>query len=389
MRIDLLYPTLPPSLDGIGDYTAQLAAELARRHDVRVLTAAAAPDGIPGVEIQTVALPGVPAAAGAVPLAEVVDTRRPDWLLVQYNPFSWGRRGLNLHLPLALALLRADGGPRLAVMVHEPRVPVDSLHHAVMATWQGAQLHALGWTADLALFSIERWAEQYAGRFGRTRVVHAPVGSNIPLRADSEARGEIRRALGLDGAFVVGLFGSAHPSRLLGFARAALDAITRAGHAPHVLYVGPHGARVREALGDAAPLRDAGALPAADVSRCLSAMDLYLAPFRKGVSARRGSFMAALQHGLPTVSTSGVHTGDALRAQDGRAFLLAPDDDAARFGQIAAELARDAALRRRIARAGQALYDDRFDWPCVAAAVEAGMAGLCPTSTRVLLSSPG
>src|ERR1700709_1764891 len=50
MRIDLIYPTLPPAIDGIGGHTVLLAAALADRgHEVRILTRRRpqTPPGIP------------------------------------------------------------------------------------------------------------------------------------------------------------------------------------------------------------------------------------------------------------------------------------------------------------------------------------------------------
>jgi glycosyltransferase involved in cell wall biosynthesis len=95
-------------------------------------------------------------------------------------------------------------------------------------------------------------------------------------------------------------------------------------------------------------------------------MDLYLAPFRDGVSARRGSFLAGLQHGLATVSTTGPQTDAFLDAQDGVAFLLAPDDDLSAYENHVLTLVEDDALRARIAAGGRALYEEVFSWPRIA-----------------------
>ena len=52
MRIDLLFPVLPPTLDGIGDHTARLSSALAAHADVRVLAAQVDAERIPDVEVQ-------------------------------------------------------------------------------------------------------------------------------------------------------------------------------------------------------------------------------------------------------------------------------------------------------------------------------------------------
>src|SRR5689334_17096209 len=127
-RLHLIAAALPPKLDGIGDYTALLAAELSAQADVTILTAAAArpPAPIANVEIRGVFDPRCPATAGAI--VNEITRGRPDWVVLQYNPFAYGRRGLNLHLPRAMRRIRSlSPGTRVAVMFHETYVPLNSL----------------------------------------------------------------------------------------------------------------------------------------------------------------------------------------------------------------------------------------------------------------------
>ena len=361
MKIHLVFPTLPPALDGIGDYTARLAAELqARKHEIKILTAPPASDVLSDVKIETAFAVEPPQATW--PLWNAVRRDPPDWLVVQYNPFSYGRWGFNPFLPLLLRRLkRQHPFLRLAVMVHEPFVPVEDWRTALMTTWQRGQLWALGRAADIVFFSIAPWAERFQSWFPGTPVHHLPVSSNVPRTSVSKR--VVREELGLaPDEFVVGVFGSAHPSRLLHFIRAAVETTEADVGALRVLYVGAAGARVREALGEVLMI-DAGALSAADVSRHFAAMDLYLAPFRKGVSTRRGSFLVGLQHGVATLSTHGIHTDEMLLEQNGAAFLLASDADPNGYARLAATLARDEKRRREMGAVGQIFFEDSFSWP--------------------------
>ena len=359
MKIHLVFPTLPPALDGIGDYTAHLAAELQdRKHEVKILTAPSAVDGVP--DVKTEAAFAVEPPQATWPLLDAVRRDPPDWLIVQYNPFSYGRWGFNPYLPLVLRRLK-QRHPflRLAVMVHEPFVPVEDWRTALMTTWQRGQLWALGHTADLVFFSIAPWVDQFQSWFPGTPVHHLPVSSNVPRM--SASRQAVREELGVaPGEFVAGIFGSAHPSRLLHFIQAAIETVKADVGALRVLYVGAAGARVREAL--QVPIIDAGALPAPDVARHFTAMDLYLAPFRKGVSTRRGSFLVGLQQGIATISTHGIHTDEMLLARNGKTFLLAPDAEPDTYARLAATLARDERRRSEMAAAGQAFFENAFSW---------------------------
>jgi polysaccharide biosynthesis protein PslF len=154
-------------------------------------------------------------------------------------------------------------------------------------------------------------------------------------------------------------------------------------------------------------------------SAYLLAADAAAFAFRDGASLRRGSLLAALAHGLPTVSTrrpgaratatvaaedralalaagvasSGVARGDrrrrlagdrrpaagvdaaAVRLRDGEMLLLAPPDDSAGLATALARLADDGALRARLAAGAGALMAE-LAWPRIAAAHRALYADL-------------
>lgn len=363
MRIHLVFPALPPVLNGIGDYTACLAKALSFHAQIKVLTGQGAFDAIDGVAIEQVFSIQRPQDISMLPNAVVHD--RPNWLILQYNPFSYGRWGLNPFLPLAIRRIkRCCPQTRIALMVHEPFVPIKSWKWAIETTWQRWQLWVLARAADLVFFSIDPWVRRFRRWFPKKPVLHLPVGSNIPYVRASRHR--VRRQLGVDeDTLVVGIFGSAHPSHLLHFIRAATKAIAGGSEKLRVLYVGPHGARVRAAL-DGLPLTDTGPLPPKAVSEHFAAMDIFLAPFEDGVSSRRGSFMAGIQHGVATVSTYGAHTDEMLFTQNGGAFLLASDDEIERFTQYTLQLARDAERRARVGQAGRAFYEAHFSWERIA-----------------------
>ena len=363
-RVDIVFPRLPPSLDGIGDYTARFAERLASRCDVRILTAQQDATSIPGVRVRHAF--SIDAPRGITSLFDVVRADPPDWLLLQFNQFSYGRWGFNPYLPITIRRI-ASRVPRtrIAWMAHEDFVPPTSLRWAIMTTWQRLQFWMLGRAADLIFFSIEPWARQYASWFPDTPVHHLPVGSNIPECAVS--RSTARERLGFDDdQFVAGIFGTLRGSRPMSFLRRAVAAMDAAHPNLTVLYVGPDGAQLTTQHLEEAQVRDAGRLPAEDVSVHLTAMDLHLAPFTDGVSTRRGSFMAGLQHGVPTVSTQGKLTDPMLAACDGEAFTLASADNADAFAQAAVTLMHDASKRLRMGKAGKQLYEEAFAFDVIA-----------------------
>lgn len=376
MNIDLVYPTLPPVLNGVGDHTAHLSATLADFGcRVRVITEQARHDPIRGVSVH--AAFSLQRRSGILALAHAVESTPPDWLVVQFEPFSYGHWGYNPYLPLALyRAKRAVPSLRLAVLFHEVYMFPRSTRTGIMTLLHLPQFWITGRLADIALFPVEAWAHRYSRWFPQTVVGHLPVGSNMPL-ADADPA-SVRHQLGISpDAFVVGLFGSAHPSRLLSSVDRALTPVCQARRNVHVLYVGPDGDAVRRSLNSAIPMTDTGPLPGPDVSRCFGAMDLYLAPFQEGVSARRGSFLAGLQHGVATVSTRGLDTGSELLKHDGTAFQLSPADDPGHFAASVAALIHDANERNRIAREGKRYYESRHAWSTLGESLLRSLSEVC------------
>jgi glycosyltransferase involved in cell wall biosynthesis len=361
MRIDIVFPVLPPSLDGIGDHTAQMARILSASCQVRILTAQADAAPISGVEV--VPAFGVDRPWQVQRIVDAVAAQPPDWLVVQFNQFSYGRWGLNPFLPIALRRIRREvPSVRIAWMAHEDFVPATSAKFSLMRLWQKPQFQALGSAADLVFFSIDPWVKAYGPWFPETPVHHNPIGSNMPYVPTDPAA--IRAAHGIeDDVFVAGFFGTLR-ARQLGHIDAALhamsDAAKEAGQAsPALLYVGPDGPALQNAL-PAHNVVDAGRLPAEDVSRHLQAMDLQLTPFIDGVSTRRGSLMAGLQHGLPTLGTHGALTDAILADADGTALCLRPVEDADGFADAAVDLFLNETRRRRMGERGRQLYNEHF-----------------------------
>lgn len=365
-RVTIVAAALPPKLDGIGDYTARLAAELATDPTlhVQILTdRTATPDLIPNVCIEGVFDPDDPPTVNQ--LFEAVKQSPPDWLLLQYNPFSYGRRGLNLHLPKVMRRLRRDvPGLRLAIMFHEMFVPVKHWKFAVMTTYQRWQFHQLCRTGDVLFFSIDPWARHWAKRFPQKPVHHLPVGSNLPRLPISPS--EAKQRLGLPAnEMVLGMFGTAHISRCLHLLRPAAQGVQAAGQQARILYVGPDEPAVRRAAGDI-PIIAGGRLPADDVSRWLSAVDIFLAAYSDGISTRRGAMMAAMQHALAIVGTVNCNTDAELKRLNGTALLLTDVSPPAPFAKAVGILARDAP--RRADMGGRALqwFERHYSWPAIA-----------------------
>jgi glycosyltransferase involved in cell wall biosynthesis len=295
-----------------------------------------------------------------------------DALILHYNPFSWGRRGFAPWLVPTLARLRRRR-PDLVVgiLAHERYVDMNGIRWALMGGWQRVQFLAVLRFADVAWSSIEAWTERLRSQT-RAPVAQIPIASNLPDRR--AARLAARERLGLDGdRHAIAAFGTDHPSRLMGHVEAAVGAVADGGTPVMLLNLGAGAPAVTVHVPGVTVVAP-GRLPPSAVAEHLAAADLYLAPFVDGVSARRTTLMAALQHGLPVVGTDGPLTDTAMReARD--ALLLTPSRDRDAFAAAARALAADEEQLRRRGKAARRLYETHFDWPVACRVALSGLTG--------------
>ena len=302
MNIALLSGAFPPDLDGIGDYTWWLSKTLVEQgHAVTVFTSRGPErEPAPGVDVHPFFDPLD--SRTLAPLPKLLEGGGFDWLIVQYNPFSFGKRGYCPGLIKALnTMKRRSGCPKIAIMFHETMVPRWPWRFAVMRMWQYRQFKQLCRLCDQAFASTERYLKQVKLIGSAVPAKQLAVGSNVPTSKLSKAKARKRLDIPEE-AIVLGVFGSAHMSRLIDWIGRAVRAAYEADNRVKVLYVGADGGKFEPQF-PKMPFRDMGALPMDEVSASLRAMDLLIAPFIDGASTRRGSLIAGLMNGITVLST--------------------------------------------------------------------------------------
>lgn len=341
------------TVDGIRDHTLRLGEELGRR-----------PLAVAELRLRPATAPGGRFGGSVRAWRRLRRLDGDAAVVIQYSPFCYARRGFAPGLPACLLALRATGErPTVALMVHEPYVPMSNWRWALMGLWQRLQLAALRLGADVTFTSIEPWARQFGAQPPWRPVHHLPVGSNFPDAR--EQRAEQRRRLGAGpGDVVLACLGRDHPGWRAGHVVAAANAAARGGRPPVLLNLGAD-APALAGLDPAISLHEPGYLEPYEFAARLAAADLFLAPTLDGVSTRRGSVMAALQHGLAVLGTDGPLTDAVLRAA-APALTLSPVGDPDAFARAAARLAADPDRRSVAGAAARGLYEREFDWPVIA-----------------------
>jgi glycosyltransferase involved in cell wall biosynthesis len=209
-----------------------------------------------------------------------------------------------------------------------------------------------------------------------------PLAPNIPVaRLDGEdVVSAVRASLGLppDARLAV-FFGFLHPVKGLAGLIEAVAAVRRVIPGLRLVVAGGgeshsvHGRgadAMRRGLEDAARRHGVeqqviftGYLPEDDVSRLLRAADAAVFPFDAGVTAKSGSLLAALAHGVPTIATS--PPGALDRPMEVEGVLRVPPRNTAALADALRLVLSDRALATRLAAAGRACAD-RWTWPKIA-----------------------
>lgn len=360
MRILLVYPAHDHPVDGIRDYAIRLIEELRAEGDDAALLRPRR-----GLTLG-------PSLLGALP------RRGETALVLQYNPFAWGRWGMAPSLVLALALVRLLR-PQIRVLltIHEAYVPVRDIRTLAMGGWQRGQLRALLALAHGAVVAAGWLAPVLSRGWPYRPVGHLPASSNLPDERRSRCT---ERALnGYEGRFVIATFTTGHESHLHSHVAYAASAVARACTRPVLLLLLGSNNVAPSDIPEVEQTVTPGYLDAPALARALSTADLFLAPFAEGATTRRTSLMAAMQHGVAIVTTASEFTDRCLT--DGEALAFSAADDCSGFASQAARLAADAPVRAKRAVAGRALYERHFSWPVVCAGLRAAIVAASKPSS--------
>ena len=381
MRIGLITGEFPPMQGGVGDFTRELARALAALgHDVHVLTSrgrGGEPDstGEPYTTHRAVSDWGWGCWRAT---RHWIDKCRPDVVNVQYQAAAYAMRPAIHLLPWWLQQLAHR--PASVVTYHDLKVPY-LFPKAGPLRWQAVL--ALARWSDAAIVTNEQDRLTLSHHPAlATPLALIPIGSNIAVqppagydRAVWRARYDVET-----GDLLLAYFGFLKESKggeTLIRALHKLAVEPPAGMNPHLLMVG--GKVSSSDPTDRAYLRHIEALIAQlgltdrihwtgytlpeEVSANLLAADVCVLPYRDGASFRRGSFMAALTHSRPVVST---HPRVPLpELHDGENILLVPPDDDAALAAAIARLAADLTLRQRLGD-GAGELSRQFTWDRIA-----------------------
>jgi glycosyltransferase involved in cell wall biosynthesis len=184
------------------------------------------------------------------------------------------------------------------------------------------------------------------------------ICSNIPRVATLAPTAELLKAGYSVAPKTVMFFGSGHPSVLFDYVEAAFARLLALDPEVQLIIVGMDARKLHSLCPSLVRfgrnVQTLGFVPARDVSLWLQVAELVLAPLVEGVNARKGTIMAAMQHGRPVVTTRGFHTRDDI-PWDQLCALSSIDREV--YAELSARCFLDSSWRERLGQAARADYE--------------------------------
>jgi glycosyltransferase involved in cell wall biosynthesis len=365
MRIGLVTGEYPPMQGGVGAYSRILAGTFAEQgHDVFVFSSSAARDENPAVRLTNTITRWAPGSLRAV--RRWAHAHRLDVVSLQFETAAFGMSPWIHFLPDVLR------GLPVVTTFHDLLYPYLFPKAGPLRDWIVLRLARK--SAGVIATNHEDMAR--LANLPRARLI--PIGSNITPPSDNLDRQAWRaKATAQDGDYLIGYFGFASRSKGLETLLHALAALRTDGLPVKLVMIGgrtgtsdssntAYAAEIDALISRLAlepVICRTGYITDDEVSAYLRACDLVALPFRDGASYRRGSLMAALQHGCAIITTQPKVEIPTFR--HGQNMLLIPPEDSPALVDAIREMLQSPDKRETL-QLGAEEIAKHFEWDPIA-----------------------
>ncbi|MBI5081282.1 MAG: glycosyltransferase family 4 protein [Chloroflexi bacterium] len=215
------------------------------------------------------------------------------------------------------------------------------------------------------------------------KLIEIPIGSNIkvnPKLQTSNSKKEARRKYGLsDDDVVIGYFGFLNASKggetlfralvqlpITNYHLLLIGGRTGSSDPTNQAYADQLDALANE-LGIADRIIRTGYLSPEETTQAFFACDMMAMPYEDGASFRRGTFMACLAHGMPTITTQpSIPLPQLIHGEN---IFLISSGSATSLSSTIMELVNDSNLRAQLSH-GALELSDQFTWDKIAKKTE-------------------
>jgi len=327
MKICFITGKFPPQPDGVGDYTYFMAEELVELgNSIDVITSVTGNSINEGYSyrfrVHRIALRW---SVFELPnIIKLIKKITPDVVNIQYVPHAFHPRALSFAVNIIPLLLRiiCRNKVKIIVTVHEDYVwSFSSPKLLFLSFWNRFVYLLICWFSHGIVITSKKFEKGVHAINKKYKLI--PVCSCIPrIRITDRDIATLRKKLlnGKEGIFLIGTFGNMHPSKDI---LQIFSLIKRLSEVYNIkfLWIGGRDIENKEEFIknklEEYHLQNivefTGFQDRESISRLLSAIDIFLLPYSEGVTTRRTSVMAALEHSLPVISTISEFTEDYFK----------------------------------------------------------------------------
>lgn len=379
LKIGIVTGEYPPHQGGVGDFTREIAHALADLgHEVHVITHK---DATLSKKIEVHPIIRSWNLQPLILIRSLASQLKLDLINIQYQAAAYGMTPPIHFLPLV-------AGVPCVMTFHDLRVPylfpkAGALRwQAVMLLMKTSRGVIVTNPEDRSTLEKNLWNADDADQTLKNadkKLIEIPIGSNIkvnPKLQTPSSKVESRRKYGIrENDLVIGYFGFLNSSKGGETLYCAISQLPLTNY--HLLLIGGRTgtsdptnqayADQLDALANELGILDriirTGYLSPEETTQAFFACDLMAMPYEDGASFRRGTFMACLAHGMPTITTQPSTPLPQLKHKEN--IFLVPPHSPLSLSSAISELANDSDLRAQLSRGALELSDE-FTWDKIA-----------------------
>lgn len=338
----------PPVNDGIGDYTSRLIESLRKeKFRINLITTDEGEDFKRQGDIFSIIKKWN--IFGVICILRLINKKRFDIIHIQFPSVRYQHHITLGLLPLFVRIFFRD--IKTVITLHEYSVsyPVNKLRQFFLAMFSHRVIVTDEDNFD-RLCKILPW--------GKKKVTVIPIGTNIDVyKYDINERDVFVKRFGLrPETKIILFFGVIHPNKGVECLLESIEILQRDNFPVYLIIISQLDRtniyhrkikRIIESDYLKGVVLCTGYLPPDEISRYFFLSDLCVLPFTDGITFRRGTFMAAISHGVPVISTKSDRY-IPRELVNGENIVLVPVGDAVKLSEAIKDVCGDERLQKRL-----------------------------------------
>ena len=397
LRILMISATYSPDVCGVGDYTFQLTKALQNIGIQIEVVTSVRPEGEQSdrdrpAEVRSTQTALVQRSVTRwnlrtiFSLVDRIQYEGYDCVHIQYSPNFYGSLSFAVNL---LPWLLLGTNCRTVVTFHEIYSPkLSSFRNRILSIVDYVKDTVLLFGVSAAILTVSSRSLRLGTVFPwlKSRLHTIPVGTGVqvePMEPDERTKQRARLGVGEE-ELLLGSFGSMHVDRCYETLIRVLHGLKARLPKLRLAFIGayredhPYYRNLKKLIAEReleSYIVWTGYGTEQEISRWLSALDVYVMVDKRGASGRKSSLITAIAHGLPVISTFGTDTPSEFYNPE--SLLLVAVDDEHTLSRHIEALAQDGERRTRLRAGARRLFEAHYAWGTIARkTVEAYGAGV-------------